>query len=92
MAYYPSPRARKIMTLIDNARQLAVDHQQRTPAKSVIEACSTYAKTLGVETLSGVLSNLSQAVINKSSAELTEIFEDAQRVVIKDDMVFQSRR
>lgn len=77
--------ASKLIVLLENAKELAVDHQQRTVAADAVRACGIYAENLKINIPRECFIDLAAAILDKPSAPLIEMFKDAQsRIILAD--------
>lgn len=75
----------KLITLLENAKDLAINHQQRTLASDAVRACGIYANSLKIGVSLETFKDLSAAVLDKQNAPLAEMFEDVQRKIVQAD-------
>ena len=85
MARHISTISAKLITLLENARELAIVHQQRSLAADAVRACGIYAKNLKIGVPLECFQNLSNAIIDKPNSPLSDMFEDAQIKIIRAD-------
>lgn len=86
MPYYPSPAARKIIALVNNAKDLAINHQKRTVAADVIEACRVFAKGQNFGISDDIFDILSYSIKNKQTQTLMEDFDIAEESIVAFDI------
>ena len=72
----------RIVALLENARDLAVVHQQRPQAASVVTHASEFARSIHQEALADNLLTLAGMVRGKNNLELNERFDDACHSVV----------
>jgi hypothetical protein len=77
--------AAKLITLLENAKDLAVTHQQRTIAADAVRACGVYAKNLKIGVPTERFTDLAAAILDKPSAPLLEMFDDTHAMIVKAD-------
>ena len=81
-----SSNIRKVLSLLHNARQLAVTHQRRTLAADVISACHLYAKDIRLPVEDDFFEDLAEGVRGKNNLEMTAMFDRAElEVLAKSD-------
>lgn len=85
MSKHISTISAKLITLLENARELAVVHQKRTLASDAVRACGIYAETQKVGVPNQYFQNLANAILDKPNGPLNEMFEDAQLRIIRAD-------
>ena len=77
-----SRNSSRIVALLENARDLAVIHQQRPQAAQVVTRASEFARSIHQTALADSLLTLAGMVRGKNSLELNERFDDACHGVI----------
>lgn len=80
-----STTSAKLITLLENAMELAIIHQQRTLAADSVRACGIYSENLKTGVSKDHFLDLAAAILDKPSAPLAEMFKDVQTEIIKAD-------
>jgi hypothetical protein len=73
--------ANRLLALLENARELAVIHQQRTVAADVVNGCRIYANTLRLP-LDETFCDLAEAVRSKNPFALNESFDRVEQKIV----------
>ena len=89
MSYKPSAMAEEIVSVLDNAKQLAVVHHDRKLAKGVIIACNIYSKGLKFPVDEAFFTDLIAALTDKAPLPLAHIFETTKMAIVASDMQMQ---
>ena len=72
----------KLLTLIENARDLAITHQQKKLASDAIRACGIYAENLKIGVPRSRFETLANSLIDKPNGRLHEMFDDIQAQIL----------
>ena len=80
-----STTSAKLITLLENARELAMTHQQRTLAADTVRACGIYSENLKTGIPKDFFTDLAAAILDKQSFPLSEMFKDVQVEVLRAD-------
>lgn len=80
-----STTSAKLITLLENARELATVHQQRTLAADTVRACGIYSENLKTGVPKDQFLDLAAAILDKPSGPLSEMFKDVQTAILRAD-------
>ena len=78
--------ANRLIALLENARQLAVTHQDRTVAVDVLEGCRVYASSIRMP-VDDYLADLAEAVKGKNPFELNQYFDRVSQRIISLSLI-----
>jgi hypothetical protein len=81
MPYQISTTAAELLALLDNARMLAVRHQNRPFASDVVRACSLYAGKTSFPVDTKMLDKLASLIPDKMNDSLNSLFAEAMAAV-----------
>jgi hypothetical protein len=88
-AYRPSDTAKRMVALLSNAKELAVQRQLRTTSVGVVKAC----KKLSSEKKFGIPDEtfdvLMAGIMEKQSIPLIELFHSVEEAVVSIDLKVQ---
>jgi len=74
-------KANRLIALLENARQLAVTHQDRTVAVDVVNGCKVYAKAINLP-MEDHFDDLAEAVRAKNPFALNECFDRVEQKIV----------
>lgn len=77
-----SKNVEKLIMLLENARELAVQHKRLTEASKVIKACGIYAKNLNIDVSSDCFKALATACLDKNPKVLNDMFKNLERKIL----------
>lgn len=78
-----SQHGAQMVAILENARQLAVRHQQRLLAAKEIRSCAIYARTLSNPEIQEKMLVLSSLLRDKNNVELNALFDQACLDVVR---------
>jgi len=70
-----SKPAERLIALLENARELAIRHQQRTVASDVVLGCRVYANSIRLGLSDDYFLDLAESIKGKNSNVLNEHFD-----------------
>jgi hypothetical protein len=85
MAYKQSTVAMEILALLDNAKTLAVRHQNRRFAVDVVRACRMHSEKSKFPIDPKVLDSLAKSIGDKMSAPIEDMFKQVMTIVSDTD-------
>ena len=75
---------KKVISLLENAKSLAIQHQRRTLAIDVITACRIYAKSINLNVEDDLFHDLQEVVRGKNNLEMKDGFDAAEREILSN--------
>jgi hypothetical protein len=82
----PSPIATKLVTLLENSRELAITGQNRALSLDVLDACKILAKQHNIKVDDDAFNHLALAIKDKMPQHLKEDFDALEETIVISDM------
>lgn len=80
------PTSKRLLALLENARELSVKHSQRSLAVDVINSCRIYAKAIRMP-IEPQLDDLALAIMDKPPMALNDSFDLVEQKIIFSSLI-----